>query len=439
MKDTLGCVGKLLLSVCMGVSVFNIRGAVTVVEDVEAGSVNRPYISPVAGKIPIMASSLCLYGTLPTSKEIQEFRDCGFDVLIQDNSEELYDSLVAMLEGSGVRLFPSANALRGPSKEKCREFMERYKDNPVVCGWEFRDEPKFADLDMYEGIFDVMTETDPHHMIHLNVVGTMEKAFVGPETPDMSAYLDTLQAKFAPGVWSYDMYPLKILDNNGKLIVDYDIFYSDFEAFSNMARKTGRPFWAYCQGVGFRQGRICKPIPKEEYLRFEAFSALAYGAQGLIYWTYRQCRDVPSVDFEYLDGPIDINGNKTKVWYAAKKVNEEINRYSDVFLGAQLVDVVHTGKRLYSSTRRMPDSGFGPLSNFSSGDSGVLVSNLRNGRQSYYVVVSHDVAHAQNITFGLRKGTAVKSMADGKVLVGNGRTYSFTLPPGGYLILRMAN
>ncbi|MDE6400954.1 MAG: hypothetical protein K2L68_08865, partial [Muribaculaceae bacterium] len=156
-------------------------------------------------------------------------------------------------------------------------------------------------------------------------------------------------------------------------------------------------------------------------------------------WTYRQCRDVPSVDFEYLDGPIDINGNKTKVWYAAKKVNEEINRYSDVFLGAQLVDVVHTGKRLYSSTRRMPDSGFGPLSNFSSGDSGVLVSNLRNGRQSYYVVVSHDVEHAQNITFGLRKGTAVKSMSDGKVLVGNGRTYSFTLPPGGYLILRMAN
>lgn len=425
--------GILLLTVCFCMPFCSMG---RVIRSEQTKSANRPYISPTPGKIPLMASSLCLYGTLPTAKEIREFRECGFDVLIQDNKEELYDSLVAMLQGSGVKLFPSANALRGPSKERCREFINRYKDNSIVGGWEFRDEPKFADLDMFEGIFKVMTETDSSHIIHLNVVGEMAKDFVGPHTPDIPSYLDTLQAKFAPGVWSYDVYPLKVLDNNGILLVDYDRFYSDLEAFSDMSRKTNRPFWAYCQSVGFRQGRICKPVPKEEYLRFEAFSALAYGAQGLIYWTYRQCRDVPSVDFQYLDGPVNIYGDKTEVWFAAKKVNDEINRYNDVFLNAELENVAHTGKRLYQSTTRMPESGFGPLRNFKSGDSGVMVSHLKNGKGNYYVIVSHDVEQSQKIGFRLEKGRRIKSITDGKIYVGNGKRYSLTLPPGGYAILR---
>lgn len=398
---------------------------------------NRPYISPTPGRIPIMASSLCLYGTLPTQKEIADFRDCGFDALIQDNKEELYDSLFSLLEGSGIGLFASANALRGPSVEKCRDFMERYKNNPVLVGWEFRDEPKFADLGMLKDIFNVMTETDPHHLIHLNVVGEMAKDYVGPDTPDIASYLDTLQNCFAPGVWSYDVYPIKILDNNGVVIVEYDKFYSDLEIFSKMAARTGRPFWAYCQGVGFRQGRICKPVPKEEYLRFEAFSALAYGAQGIIYWTYRQCRDVPSINFQYLEGCIDINGNKTKVWNAAKKVNNEIKKYNDVFLGARLVDVVHMGTTLYKDTRRVESRSFGPLRNIRSGKAGVMMSLLNNNGRQYLVIVNHDVINKEKIAAGVAAGNSLIWISNGGKKIIQGGNLNVTLNPGGYSIFEV--
>ena len=394
---------------------------------------NRPYISPTPGEIPIIASSLCVSGELPTKKEIKEFQQCGFRVLIQDNKEELYDSLFSLLKGTEIKLFASASALRGPSKAKCRNFMNRYRNNPVLGGWEFRDEPRYAELDMLEGIFDVMTKTDPNHLIQINLVGEMAKDFVGANTPDMSAYLDTIQKRFAPGVWSYDYYPLKIVDNNGILIVDYDTFFSDFEAFSQMASKTQRPFWYYCQGVGFRQGRICKPVPKEEYLRFEVFSALAYGAQGIMYWTYRQCRDVPSVDFQYLDGPINLAGKKTKVWNATRNVNNEIKRYNDIFLNAELKEVRHTGKKLYKDTKRLQGS-FGPFAALISDDAGVLVSHLTNSGKDYIVIVNHDVQHKQRVSFLVKDNYEIAGVSDKKFSMNGAKSKSIVLSPGGYAI-----
>lgn len=398
---------------------------------------NMPYISPTPGEFPIMASSICVLGDLPTPQQVADYRACGFNLLVQDNKVELYDSLFSLFEGSGVKLFASAAPLRGPSHEACRDFMNKYKDNPILAGWEFRDEPRYAELGMLEGIYDVMVETDPEHLIRINLVGEMAKDFVGPDTPTMSAYLDTIQRRFAPEVWSYDYYPLKILDNNGILIVDYDNFYSNFEAFSKMAKITGRPFWAFCQSVGFRQGRIYKPVPKEEYLRFEAFSALAYGAQGLEYWTYRQCRNIPSADFEYLDGALTLDGKRTKVWNYIRNVNAEIKKYRNVFLGAELIDVVHTGPKRYRDTRQMPVSGFGPFIQVWNEGKGVLVSHLRNSGEDYYVVVSHDVEKRERISFDLRRGIKLQQVSGGKMMRGDGKRKSLTLQPGGYAIFKV--
>lgn len=398
---------------------------------------NRPYISPTPGEFPIMASSICVKGDLPTKQQVADYVACGFNLLVQDNEVELYDSLFSLFDGTGVKLFASASPLRGPSQEACREFMNKYKDNPTLAGWEFRDEPRYAELNMLEGIFDVMTETDPDHLVRINLVGELAKLFVGENTPSMTAYLDTIQKRFAPGVWSYDYYPIKILDNNGKLIVDYDPFYSDFEVFSKMAKKTGRPFWAFCQSVGFRQGRVCKPVPKEEYLRFEAFSALAYGAQGLEYWTYRQCRDVPSSNFEYLDGALTLDGKKTKVWTYIRNVNREIKKYQNVFLGAELIDVVHTGPTKYTDTKQMPASGFGPFIQFWNGGKGVLVSHLRNAGDDYYVMVSHDVENPEKVSFDLRRGMRLLPLTGGKLMLADGNRKSLTLKPGGYAIFKV--
>lgn len=399
-------------------------------------SENRPYLSPTPGEIPIMACWLCDYGVVPTSLEVKNFEDCGFNVLIQNSSQKAFDKIFPLLDGSNVKLIMSAEELRDTTNDgKCVAFMKKYKGQPRLAGWEFRDEPPFSGLPRYSRHFEEMTEADPYHLIHLNLVGEMNPGYVGPHTPTISAYLDTIQRKFAPGVWSYDYYP--VMQNvGGPVRVALKEFYTNLESFSAMAKKTGRPFWAYCQSIGFRSGKIIKPTPREEFLRFEAFSALAYGAQGIVYWTYWQRTDPKGMDFEHLLSPVDRNMKKTYVWNYARNVNVEIKRYGHVFLDSKLIDVGHTGVSNYG-TAKIIQGEFGPLSEVKSGDKGVLVSHLRTGSMDYLVFVNHDVLKKQKVKIRLKNNIELTKEDSGKRFGLGGDYKSFTLAPGGYAIFRI--
>ena len=73
--------------------------------------------------------------------------------------------------------------------------------------------------------------------------------------------------------------------------------------------------------MAFKASWIECPPAKEEYLRFEAFSALGYGAQGIVYWTLGQRKSSPHET--YTTALINLKGEKTAAWYVAKKVNLE--------------------------------------------------------------------------------------------------------------------
>ena len=123
-------------------------------------------------------------------------------------------------------------------------------------------------------------------------------------------------------------------------------FYEDLEASSRIASLTHRPFWAYCMSMSHQLSYdetsgegVLYPEATLGSLRFEAFSALAYGAQGIIYWTYCQIYN----DAIHYSALINQQGEKSESWYYAKQVNGEIKALTDVFLGCTLMRVRHTG------------------------------------------------------------------------------------------------
>ena len=65
-----------------------------------------------------------------------------------------------------------------------------------------------------------------------------------------------------------------------------------------------------------------RPIATEEYLRFEAFNALALGAQGIVYWSYAM--QDPNDNGYYQSAVVDKNGNPGPSWNAVKQINKEI-------------------------------------------------------------------------------------------------------------------
>lgn len=397
-----------------------------------------PYICPTPGEITICAYDLCAQDDLPDDKDIADFKECGFNTFIQENGTiGFFDLLLNKIEGSGLKGIISNDALRGGPAIKRNLFIERFKGSSALGGWEMQDEPLYDALSAQGQVYSEIYDKDSLHLIHFNLVGEMARDFVGPQTPDLYAYLEVVRNKVSPGLWSFDYYPIKKIDN-GPLTVDADMFYSALESYLRISKTTQRPFWSCCLSMGFRQGVVCKPSPTEEHLRFAAFSALAYGAQGIAYWTYRQRADRPGSSFLHLDAPVDIMGRKTKVWYAVKNVNKEIKKYNDVFYGADVLEVVHTGVKKYKNTKVL-DAGFGPFVTLAGGEAGLLVSHIRNSGEDYIIIVNHDVERGQKIEFSLKKGASVWNMSDGKRFGWSSRKRNLSLDAGGYVIFKYSD
>jgi hypothetical protein len=92
------------------------------------------------------------------------------------------------------------------------------------------------------------------------------------------------------------------------------------------------PFWACIQAVahvGYRE-------PTDATLRVQAYSALAYGATGIEYFTY-----FTPARGNYRLGAIDPCGHRTATWDALRRVNQELKALAPVITGLVSTGVYH--------------------------------------------------------------------------------------------------
>lgn len=172
-------------------------------------------------------------------------------------------------------------------------------------------------------------------------------------------YLNTYQEYFKPSFFCYDLYPISEINTlvfqgikdslNGKdgdVKVFYNDFYNRLKQYHDIAEKYNRPFWTYLKSMCFLKAYQDKddesksdynysPPALEQYLRYAAFSALAYGAKGLLYWCYAPGQgDQDSVE-HYFTALTNWRNEKTAVWHFARKINMEIQGFKDIFLNTQ--------------------------------------------------------------------------------------------------------
>lgn len=288
----------------------------------------------------------------------------------------------------------------------------------------------------------------------INLIGGPEKKWMNPNLPagttyDLSVfkeYVDAFQNYFKPSYFSYDRYPIREkstllteginsnpkYDGEGDITVD-DGFFQMLEFFSDYTTdpKIDRPFWTFCQALSFFQLKspyLFRPIALEQYLRFEAFSALAFGAKGIFYWNYAMA--VTTSEECYLSALTDRRGNKTASWYYAQKVNSEIHKYRDIFLNAkfQKAAIMENGSLTFLSLRIA-----------SSNKKGVCASFFTKGLFGYIVLINTDPLNYQNllITTKLELTELTPDRSGGQENLKIPVTkipYPSTLIPGGYRI-----
>ena len=386
----------------------------------------KPYPKPPAyvphpqNEFPITASYAF---TLPfmTDEEFEWVKEAGFNTITQRLSTQDFDTLLSRAGSHGIIVACSQEALLDPST--IGGVLERYKDNPVVWGFSMIDEPKASQFPRLRQLNDSVVKIAPNQNAFFNLLPAMSSEHLG--TPDYRSYVEEYVRTVNPPYISYDIYPVKI-DKKGKVYVD-PALYRTIEVIRDVSMASGRPFWSYI---------LCNehwmyPEPTEQNIRFQVFTALAYGAQGLKYYTY-QLPEYDRTTREYSNGPLDWDGNRTATWYMVRNVNREVRCLSDVFLGSEVVSVTQTGAEIPDGTKRNHNLPR-PFLGIESFGRGVTVSHLKKGNAQFLLLVNRDVENSQRIRLS-RAREVIRRYGDGT----SKRDFDpyLTLEPGGYALFQ---
>lgn len=406
---------------------------------------NWEYHNPTGEEFPIMASDPGPYNkktvngaakadVVPVqTEEFNILRQCGFN-LVRLGSQ-YWDIGVsntnALGTGVGITPDPEDKILLNP--EECKKFICKYKDLTNVVMFDFGDEKTMSQMEDISVPYNYARQVGISQLPIFNNGGDAGQ-------PDN---LNKLQQWFHPAVWCYDHYPVlqewrirRICDEDGKCTfqkvgstgvepprVSSNMFLL-LERYRNMASKTRRPFWYYVQCMSYCDLRkkdwsdstdqcTMRPV-SEEYMRFSAFSALAYGAKGLRYWAYSLRK--PSKDSEgkyteaYFEAPIDLNNVKTDVYDWVRAVNREVQAFSRIFLHSEVSDVYHVWHAPdfqyahMAGAKTLPATGAGPISGMSCDGDGVTVSLFTSKGKHYVMLVSHDINKNQKVEIRWRPG-----------------------------------
>jgi hypothetical protein len=204
----------------------------------------------------------------------------------------------------------------------------------------------------------------------------------------------------------------------------YPSYFENLEIIASEAKKANLPFWAFALAAP----HWSYPAPTLSDLRFYVYSALAYGAQGIQYFNWE---NVNNTDFP--TAPIDHNtGKTTEIYESIKQVNSEIIALTDIFLGATVISVKHTGTTIPEGTTRLSSLPI-EIKSFTSSGSGTVVSLLEKGNDTYLLLVNRDVNNIS--TMKIEPNVPIKQVQKNGLLIDvEAGLQTHSVPPGDVLI-----
>jgi hypothetical protein len=350
-----------------------------------------------------------------TVERFQQMRQCGFTHAVQFGYSMPADALAALdnARDGGIQLIVgNPTAMAG---------WPEINTHPALAGYYMDDEPtadKFAAL---AAQVQTVKSCDPTHTCLTNLLPLAAFSNASEYNTYVNGFMNTVTPC---EILSYDTYPIKTSGIHSD-------FYQNLEIISAKAKAAGIPFRAFVLSTAHGD----YPIPTLPHLRFQAFSNLAYGAQGLEYFTYwNYVTDLNNPTY-FHDSPIDADGNKTATWYTVQDMNREIKGLSPVFLGSSVVSVGHTGSSKPTGTTWY--TAMSPITSLTtSGSDGAVVSHLVNGDNHYLVVVNRDIDSTMTLTISVNTSVNFSEVSkNGTKTPLTSGTVSYSVAPADIVVL----
>jgi hypothetical protein len=349
-------------------------------------------------------------------ERFQELKEAGFNVNL--SSVGSFDKALASLdygEQTGVKIVFSCHDMW----EDPEGTAAKVKDHPALFGYSLGDEPNNARFPVLADMADRLRSVDPDHVIYVNLFPNYAPDEVlGSTYPEhVRKYIEEVR----PPLVSFDFYP--VTEDGIR-----ERWWENLEVISQESAAAGLPFWAFALSTAHKP----YPIPTMASLRLQFYTDLAYGAQGLQYFTY--WNPVPGT-WDFHDAPIDLDGNRTPVYDLVKAMNAELQARADIFVGDKVLQVRHTGETVPPGVTPLTDLPE-PLTALDTHGKGAVVSLLENGGFRYLMLVNrsldegfdYDIAFARKVERIGRDGKAFKVPAKG--------TQTFHLEEGDCAIFR---
>lgn len=262
--------------------------------------------------------------------------------------------------------------------------MDTYREHPAYLGNLAIDEPASSYFDLLGASHDAFAELDPDKYFYINLMpnyASVNQLFVDkmdetgglPTAEQYQQYLDAYMEKVKPTLISYDYYPL-----HGAFPALTQGYYDNMSVVRETASKYGVPFWVFIQASSWNSNARL-PIKAETF--WQVNTALAYGAQGIQYFTF-WC---PFED-GFTGGMVSRTGEKTPIYGDVQEMNKQIAAIDHVLMQAQFQGVIVHGDSPVPVPAVDQLPSYGALAAMS-GDVPVLAGAFDyDGTQAYYVV-----------------------------------------------------
>jgi hypothetical protein len=219
---------------------------------------------------------------------------------------------------------------------RIKAIVSDYKKHPALLGYFITDEPGAA---AFGGLAEVVAELrrlDPARLAYINLFPnyastelTAHPSQLGTDTYD--AYLAAYMSTVKPQMLSWDHYHLML---NGDRAGFFANLASGAKAASSAMPSV--PFWQILLSVKHGGYRALN----ENELRYQAMQTLAYGAQGLSWFTYWLPDDS---SFHWSDSIMNADGTPGPLYEPVKHVNAEVHAIAEWIYGAITVGTFQTG------------------------------------------------------------------------------------------------
>lgn len=194
------------------------------------------------------------------------------------------------------------------AEERIKSLAAETASNPWVLGYLLTDEPSTARFQGISVVAKAIAKYAPGKLIFVNLFPN----YASPEQLGAASYEEYLTrfiAEVGPNVLSYDNYSMM---DDGSIRAGY---FANLDAFRRASLASGMP---WCNVVlGNAHFSYAEPSPATT--RLQAFTTLAAGGRGLVYFTFHD-----RLHGNYRDAAIDVFGHKTPTFDMLRNVNLKI-------------------------------------------------------------------------------------------------------------------